>query len=88
MKDWQKELEKKHKKEFGTGFRLWSEYGWWLSEIDHLLILKEEEVRKSEKDKIWKWAIENGITDKKSFVALRNYLTPKSKDETKVEEGK
>jgi len=28
-------------------------------------------------EEIMKWAIENGITDKKSFVALRNFLTSK-----------
>lgn len=33
---WEKELRKKHIKDFGKCFKMWREYGWWLKEIKSL----------------------------------------------------
>ena len=37
------------------------------------------EGRRERNEEIWKWVVNNGITDKKSFIALRDFLTPKDK---------
>lgn len=39
---------------------------WWLEQMS----LRDKELV----EEIWEWAINNGITDKKSFIALRNKL--------------
>lgn len=41
----------------------------------------DKEVREQERERIWQWAVNNGITDKKSFIALRNFLQDNKPEE-------
>lgn len=52
-----------------------SECSKWRIVLASELTRAREEERKEVLEEIWKWAVENGITHKPSFVALRDELT-------------
>lgn len=47
----------------------------WLHEQSRLILTSlVKETRGDTLEEVWKWVVDNGITHKKSFVALRNKL--------------